>query len=217
MSELPFAEPALREAYRALMRDAAGADHLDEAAWDRLAAGEAESPERDALFDHIVSCERCSRIWRGVLTLQQQAAAQGLAAPVRNQARPIWRSPAVALAMAATLLLVVGGVFLSQRPASDNETVRGTALASIDGLMMAYDPDGVPAFVWPPVPAATHYRIEVFTEDGRPLWSADAAAPPARWPAETPRAKGTYRWRVEAFGGEGAMARSRLMPVELTR
>ena len=38
MAELPFVDPALRQAYRALMLERPGAGHLDDATWDRLAA-----------------------------------------------------------------------------------------------------------------------------------------------------------------------------------
>ena len=52
--------------------------HPDEATWERLAVGELDAAARDAAFDHILECERCSRIWRGVLTLKSEAEAQGL-------------------------------------------------------------------------------------------------------------------------------------------
>jgi hypothetical protein len=217
MAELPFADPALRRAYRALMLDRPDTGHLDEATWDRLAGNEIEQAARDEAFDHIVSCDRCSTIWKGVLALAAEAETERLI-PREGQARPFWRTPIVTLAIAATLVIAIGGLFLMRSPAPAPDTVRSNGtLAPIEGLMMAYDPNSVPAFVWPPVPAATNYRVEVFSEDGRPIWSADVAAPPTRWPGDVARAKGAYRWRVEAMTGDQSIARSRLTPMELTR
>jgi hypothetical protein len=105
-----FTDRALQDAYRALMRNGSG--HLDEAAWDRLAAREAGQPERDRLFDHIASCDECARIWRGVLALQEGAEADGLLER-QAPARAGWmRSPLVGLAIAATLAIVTGTVLL---------------------------------------------------------------------------------------------------------
>lgn len=217
MADPLFTDRALQEAYRMLMRDHAGAGHLTEAAWDRLVSGDAGDAERAELFDHVLACERCSTIWRGVLALQQDAAAQGLVAPA-VQPRASWRSPAVALAIAATLILAVGSVFIIRRPAPVADTVRsGDQLATIDGLMMAYDRDYVPTFVWPPVISATQYRVEVFSADGKPVWSRTQAAPPLPWPADVTAAKGAYRWRVEALKGDTVIARSRLTAMELTK
>jgi hypothetical protein len=217
MAELPFVDPALRRAYRALMLDRPGTGHLDEASWDRLAANELDQAARDVAFDHIVACDRCSMIWKGILALTAEAETLGLI-PREGQARPFWRSPIVTLAIAATLVIVIGGAYLTRTPPPAPDTVRSSGtLAPIEGLMMAYDPNSVPAFVWPPVAAATSYRVEVFSEDGRPIWTADVAAPPTRWPGDVARAKGAYRWRVEAMNGEQSIARSRLMPMELTR
>lgn len=217
MAELPFADPALRQAYHALMRDRSGTGHLDDATWDRLASHEIDQAARDQAFDHIVSCDRCSLIWRGVLALTAEAEAQGLL-PRNGQARPLWRSPIVALAMAATLVIAIGGTFLTRQPAPGPDTVRSSGtLAPIDGLMIANDAAGVPMFVWAPVTGATRYQLEIFSGDGRPLWSGEIAAPPSRWPDAVPRTKGAYRWRVAALGADGALARSRLTPLEITR
>jgi hypothetical protein len=90
-------------------------------------------------------------------------------------------------------------------------------VAPVEGLMMAYAADGVPTLVWTPMPDATRYRVEVFTDDGRPVWDRETAAPPFGWPADEPRVKGAYRWRVEALNGDVVLARSRFTPMELSR
>ena len=71
--------------------------------------------------------------------------------------------------------------------------------------------------IWTPVPTASTYRLEIFTEDGQPLWTGNVSTPPVRWPNELARTKGAYRWRVEAQNSDGAIARSPLALLELTR
>lgn len=191
--------------------------HPDEATWERLAVGELDAAARDAAFDHITACQRCSRIWRGVLTLKHEAQAQGLI-PGDAPARAAWlRSPVVQLALAASLVLAIGGIVLLRQPTGDQTTMRGTALAEVEGLTTTKGADGVPAFAWTPLSGATGYRVEVFSEDGRPVWTREVNAPPARWPADVLRTAGTYRWRVEALNAGAVVARSRLAEIEVTR
>jgi hypothetical protein len=212
MADRIFTDHALQEAYQALMRRSGGAGHVDEATWEAIAVETIEPDARDLAFDHVLQCESCSQVWRGILALRSEAETQHLIAPAAPAAAPSWRSRYVPLAVAATLVIAVAGVMLSRQPAPPIDTVRSAAtVAAIDGLMMAYDPAEVPTFVWPPFTGAASYRIEVFTDDGRPMWSHAVAAPPVRWPAETARAVGIYRWRVEALDSSGApIARSKL-------
>jgi len=228
MAERLFTDPEMRAAYRALMRDAPDG-HLDEATWDRLAGGELDEAGRGAAFDHITACERCAQIWHGVVALQEEAAAQGLierheaTAPARWLGRRSageggWPSWLVPFAAAALVILALGAVFLTRSQAPQPDVMRtGSGLASIEALMVAYTPDGVPAFVWAPVADATRYRVEVFTDDGRPVWSREADRPPAPWPADVPRSPGTYRWRVEALKDGATIARSSIATAEMTR
>jgi hypothetical protein len=166
-------------------------------------------------------CAECAEISKALLALKQEAETQGLIAGRAIAKPPFWRSPLVGLAVAATLILAVSGILVMRRPTPDSgaTTVRsGGALAQVEGLMVAHTADDVPAFVWTPLPDATHYKIEVFFEDGRTHWSNDnVAAPPTRWPAAVSRSKGAYRWRVEAHGVNGPIARSRLMLMEIAR
>jgi hypothetical protein len=216
MAEPLFTDRGLQDAYRALMKHRTPGGHLDEATWDRIVGGDIETAARDHAFDHVVECAACSRVWRGILDLKSEAETQGLIAAGAAAATSRWRSHYVPLAIAATLVIAVAGVMMTRPPAPESGTVRGTAaVATVEGLMMAYDRAGVPTLVWPPTPAATRYRVEVFFEDGRPAWSAEMAAAPARWPDATPRARGAYRWRVEAFDGDTIIARSRLTPMEI--
>lgn len=218
MADVRFTDPALQQAYRALMRESRGGAHIDESTWDRIAADEIDASGRDAAFDHIVSCASCARAWHGIQELQRAAISDGLLAPPLPAASA-WSSTRIAsLAVAATLVLAVGAAIVVRQQATQPEVTRSAAaLPRVEGLMMAYSAQGVPTFVWAPVPTATRYRLEVFTDDGRPVWSGDAQYPTAEWPSNVQRPKGAYRWRVEALNGDGPIARSPLTAVEIPR
>lgn len=216
MVERLFTDRALQDAYRALMQAGAAAGHIDEATWDRIVANQIEPEARDRVFDHVLECDECARVWRGVLALQADAESQGLIA--HEEAVTPWSSRLLPLAAAAALVLAIGGVMLMRQPQPGEESIRSaTGVATVEGLMMAYAADGVPTLVWTPVPAATRYHVEVFTDEGRPVWDREVASPPLRWPDQTPRATGTYRWRVEALNDDAILARSRLTLMELVR
>jgi len=184
-------------------------EHPDEATWERLALDELEPAERDAWFDHITGCERCSQVWRGVLALQSDARAEGLIPATPTTAASRSRSMVAYLAVAATLVVAAGGALLLRQEAPGRAVLRSsTEVQPVEGLMMAYDAAGVPTFVWTPVPSATQYRVELFTDDGRPVWTREAGTAPLPWPADAPRATGTFRWRVEARRGDDLVARS---------
>jgi hypothetical protein len=217
MADLLFTDAALRDRYRALMRESAATAHIDEATWVALAADQLDQAGRDAAFDHILSCAECSRLWHGIQEFRRAAITDGLLAPEDPVAAPAYRRY-VPIAIAAALILAVGGVVMVRQRNAAPEVVRGSiALAPVEGLMMAYSPEGVPTFVWTPVSTATRYHVEIFTEDGRPAWSRDAQSPTAEWPSDVPRVTGAFRWRVEALNGEAAIARSRLTAVEIPR
>ncbi len=224
MAEPFFTDRALQEAYRALLQRAASTAHIDEATWDLIVSGHLDPAGRDRVFDHVLECESCTRVWRGVLALKSEAETQELIPvatqsswPRRRLGEGRWRASMMPLAAAAALVLVVGGAYLVRR-SPEPDTLRSTGtLPTIGALMVAYTPDGVPAFVWAPVAEASRYRVEVFTDDGRPVWSREVERPPARWPDDVPRAKGPHRWRVEALAGDHVTARSAITTLEIAR
>lgn len=219
MAEPVFTDRALQDTYRSLIAASPAGDHLDADTWDAIAANTLDPIRRDTAFDHVVACEACTRTWRGIMALQADAEQAGLIDAVPpSQRASAWRTQLVPLAAAAAVILVVGAAWLARPHAPEPDALRnGTTIAAIDALMVAYAPDGVPAFVWAPVAGATRYRVEVFTDDGRPVWTRDLDAPPASWPAETPRAAGIYRWRVTALNGETVTARSPITVAEIPR
>lgn len=195
------------------MADANG--HPDDATWERLATGELDPAARDAAFDHITSCERCSRIWRGVLTLKSEAQLRRL---IPADARSSWqRSRTVMLAVAATLVLAVGGITFDRYLIKDEAKSRGNAAALVEDATTTIGADGVPTLTWKPTTGASQYLVEVFFEDGRPAWSLDVEAPAARWPADVLRTPGIYRWRVDALNAGSVLARSRIVTLTVAQ
>lgn len=209
----------LQDAYRSWMETSGSSTHLDEPAWVQLAAGELAEPDRAKALSHVMACAECSEVWKALLALNRDARSEGLIPLAGTTSRSSWRSRIIPLALAATLLAAVSGVLLMRPPSTPvADAVRGaTAIATVEGLMVAYSADGVPQFVWTPVPEANQYLVELFSEDGRPHWAAEVTAPPMAWPADSTRSKGTYRWRVDARRGDVTVARSRLMLLELSR
>lgn len=215
MADPLFTDRALQETYQRLIRSA-GAEHIDAVTWDGIAAGDLDQDARDRAFDHIVECGECSRVWKGILELRKEAEAQGLSAPAPPRATASWQTKYIPLAVAATLIIGVAGAMLMRQPAGDANAVRSaTQLPAIEGAMAANDAEGVPSFVWAPVAGATRYHVEIFSEDGRSLWSGETASAPLRWPAALPRTAGAYRWRVDAIGSDGVVARSRLTLLQI--
>src|SRR6185436_6197896 len=145
-------------------------------------AGDAVQSERDLLFAHIMTCAQCAEIWRGISFLRQQAETEGLIERLRPSRSSLVRAWLLPAAIAASLVIVgAGAVIVRRQPAPVDNVVRGTAaLSPVEGLMMAYASDGTQMLLWTPLSAASTYRVEIFSEDGNPLWSGDVTAPPMR-------------------------------------
>ena len=184
-------------------------EHVDEATWERFALGELDGAARARLVEHVSSCAGCARAWRAVNALATEARAVDpalpapSAAPVERPRRNLWRAASVGLAAAAALVF-----FVSLRRDPAPETLRGAPQAAIN-----LRSDG-PRVTWTPVAGAEEYRVRVFSEDGRPLWSVTTSANEASWPDAV---AGSYSWSVEAQRGGDVIARSRLEPFRLSR
>ncbi len=134
----PQADRRLREAYRARPRADESRAHPDEATWEAFASGALEPDARERLADHIVSCATCREIYDAVRVLIDGAPAidrDVTGARSAPGATASWRRYAPALAMAASLVVVVGAVtiYLSQRsitPAADRSGHRSPTPAA---------------------------------------------------------------------------------------
>jgi len=183
-------------------------EHIDDDTWERLMLRELPPAEREAALRHVTACPECTTIHRGLLALEHDARAEGLldgvvdepapAAPVTR--RRWWWAGAAALTAAAALVLwwqVDGG-------RGGRGPVRGGPGAAVEVSAQGR------VLSWTPVAGADGYAISVFAEDGTPVWSTEAAAPPVTWRDAAP---GRYRWEVEARAGDRTVATSRLAPL----
>lgn len=172
------------------------------------AAGDLTSP-------HVLVCPRC-RDEVALLRDLNADLAQGAILPERHgwRARRVWLPTAVA-ALAASVGLVAFLV-VPRRPLDDQAALRGGTPALVELLPVSRLND-VLTFAWTPVSGATRYRVSVFFEDGRTVWSREVAAPPLGWPDGVARGAERYRWSVEALAGSVLVARSRLADLEVGR
>jgi hypothetical protein len=180
-------------------------EHLDAQTWERLAMGELAQDERDRALRHATSCKQCARVLKGLLLLERGAREIPGARPAAPARRRWLVAGGAALAAAAAL-----AIWLGTRPPKPATQMRGPDDERVELIAPRGDVAGAPELSWQPVEGAGDYRVEVFTEDGRPLWQRDVAAPPLAWPAGTSAAPGVYRWRVTARKAGAAIAVSRL-------
>jgi hypothetical protein len=164
---------------------------------------EGSEGERMATLEHVMSCPACHREYEWLAAVDQ-AAVQ--AVPAQSAKRPWWRG--APLALAASLLLVVGAGLLVRAPwRAGGEAVRGeTGDIALIAPAAGATVGGVATFTWHPLPEASAYVVEVQRPDGgvvRSDTTADTtlALPPA---ALTP---GRYRWWVREVT-EGSAPRS---------
>jgi hypothetical protein len=169
------------------------------------AAGEMSPP-------HLLVCARC-RDEVALLRTVNADLGRTLDVPARPPSARRWQPIGLA-ALAAAAVLALVWIAPHHPPPPDLTTVRGTTLAAVDLLPVATQ-DGVPTLAWKPVASATRYRVEVFTDDGRPVWARETEAPRFAWPDDVARTSGPYRWRVDALRAGAVVARSRLAPLEI--
>jgi hypothetical protein len=204
--------------------------HLDESTWERLAVGELAADERARALEHVMGCERCRKIYRGLLALKQGAAgfdpgAAAGTAPRRPRVRrgPLFLAASTAVAAAAALALWIGARPPASPPAPPVRRGATQDGGSVHRAIVVEGPRGAVAappatFSWRPVDGADRYRVTLFGADGAPRWTdawrpADAAL--AAWPADLLPAPGTYFWRVEAAQGDVVIAESPLVELRL--
>jgi hypothetical protein len=177
---------------------------------DALAAvvdGSASEAERLATLRHVGGCADC----RADLDLLRTAvdAAAGDAAR--------WWTSAPALAMAAVLVLAVGGVALWQRSAPPSgDILRNSAAAAVITVAPGDGAAGVGPvrLVWHAVSDAQRYEVEVLDSAGAPVFqraTADTAVEVSGLPAGA-----EYRWWVQARQRDGGQPRSVLRRFRIT-
>ena len=202
-------DQALRSAFTSLPDPQ---DHPDEVAWVRLASAEMPASEREALLDHVVRCEECTRTYRGLRMLAADARAFDPSVPAfgpvpQPASRPRWLAVG-ALAVAATVafLLVRPPTSPMVAPApvatSDVRSVGVSAPVPLRPLGQVADRPG--SFHWRPVPDARAYRVRLLDAQGDVVWtSAEVGQPSVELPAEVPLAPGRHYWQVTAQPASG--------------
>lgn len=169
-----------------------------------IADGSLPPPERDAAAAHIADCERCLVEVAAIVRLGR-AEPSPLPAVLRDRVsrrpRASWQTAA---AVAATLVVGVGGWWLGtagdrQRPAipATDDAVRSQSAGPALPLVTQPQPQARLSrrdltFTWQPVIASLSYRVRVMRDDGQLLWEgestgttmrmADAAALPTAVP-----------------------------------
>jgi hypothetical protein len=151
---------------------------------------EGAESERLATLEHVMSCPACHREYQW-LTAVDQAAVQAGGAAV--QRRTWWRG--APLALAASLIAVVGAGLLVRAPWRGSEPVRGE-----NGDLVLVGParnatvTGTPTFTWHPIPDASAYVLEIQGVGGTVVRSDTTADTTLTLPAPLPPA--AYRWWV---------------------
>ncbi len=121
----------------------------------------------------------------------------------RTRVERRFKGPPVALAVAASGMLMVFAVVLLRTPPVE-DTLRGApmiAVAPLDGAVLRQ----VPASLrWPCAAAPTAANVEVLGADASPLWSGTAQECAVVLPESTrvALAPGQYLWRVRNAAGE---------------
>lgn len=164
--------------------------------------------DRLATLDHVMACPACRADFELLRTLERAGAAIGAVPSARHRAGPM---AARWLALAASVLLVLGGVLWLRR-ADEPGVLRGAETA-----VRLVEPRGelpagaAPRLVWRAVPGAVGYRIEVLDEAGEPVAALATGSPGdtvAPLPAGALRPGGRYQWWVRARLADGSELRS---------
>ena len=164
--------------------------------------------ERKRFEDHAVTCDECVKdLYRMAPVVQ--GMLDGKAVPTKPQERASRRRNWMLLA--ASLAVVVVGLYAVMREPAPDERLRGTE----GGTVVLFEPIGeVPLperLDWKIVPLASHYEVTIETTAGETLWNEEVEIPPVTLPAEVVArmAPGeTYFWRVEAVAADGTRWRS---------
>ena len=173
----------------------------------RLAAGEATEAERFDGFEHVSACTSC----RADLDLAAAVVAAGVALERLPRFSP-W------LALAASVLLLVGGVTLWRTAGLRDDVQRGgddrvTLVAPIGTV----PPAAAERLVWHAVPGATSFEVEVIDGNGTVVFGAGTPDTTATVPEGTLRLGVEYRWRVTAVLANGSRRPSAAEPLVVSR
>jgi hypothetical protein len=182
-----------------------------------LLHGEGGEEERLATLDHVMACNECSREFELLDVLNRESgAARERAGVVPLRRRASWRRYAP-VALAASLLIVVGVGVLSRDAGRDAGDVTRGDLTTVTLIAPATEvQEGAPLeFVWSPIPDALEYRLEVLDASGNVAYSATTSDTTVT-ASQANLTPGTdYRWwvRVATRAGDQRLSEIRRLRV----
>ena len=184
----------LRKAYQSRRPKASDATEPTPEELERLVARQGDEAERLAILERALSSRRSAE---DLELLRAITHAERSAEP-----RSWWHSP-VALALAASLLLVVGVLSLRDRARDESRAAPGEgAPVLVEPETDARVADSI-RFVWQAVPGARSYRVELLTDAGTLVTSIETADTIGRYAPTQPAGATVYRWVVVALLPEG--------------
>lgn len=200
-------------------------DHLTPAKLQDFLAGDLPEPERERVEEHLALCRECARatlelaeplepVRRGALLTESELEAQWGRFRARVAPAPWWQKKGWALA--AVLLLTVLGVWGLRESQKPQPHVYLVDLDPVAQLRSTEKPVQVHLPAWAgriflnlyleSPSLASEYRVDILTEDGRPIWSQSGVPHQEEGVAVEISARllpeGTYRIRLTAPQGE---------------
>ena len=216
------------ERLRTALRDddaAAGTPVDADLVW-RAVTQDLPAEERRAVIERVAADPAWAQAWRLAKAMSQAASQAEAPAKVvslkdrreqgqREQGRRFWQGRPAWGAMAATLVVLVGAVVVvrQQQQVDDPERIRGGAAGAITSEVPEATALPRDRFVlrWSGVPEATHWSVQVSSEDLKLFHRAERLAQreytvPASVLAELP-AGTRVLWQVEARLPDGGIRR----------
>ena len=183
--------------------------HLDAMETAAFVNGSLDAPTRARVVEHLSSCEECRN---EVMDASRIASTL----PARRR----WWAPVTGVAIAASLLLLL---FLPKRATSPEvHVLRGDNAAAdsarVPTLVTPRDAvDRADRMVWSRVAGALSYRVRLYDDNSRVLWSDLTKDTVAVLPDSVRlRPRVTYFWTVEANTGFQHRASSDLVAFTVT-
>lgn len=184
------------------------------------AHGELGHHELRALLDHVSACAACAEDWRLAAELGKGASAVAFRDERRVAATTIQRIRPWAAALAAALVLAVGGIQLARMKDRQEPTYREGGAEEIQSLV----PEGQALLrdrfelSWQAVPGASSYEVVLTTQDLRELVAERVQEPRlvVRQDALAGLAPGTnLHWQVRAVFPDGSVRDSATFTVSV--
>jgi hypothetical protein len=200
------------------------ADHPDEEAWVRLASAEMPASEREAVLDHVVRCEGCTRIYRGLKMLAAEARPFDPSVPAFEPvARPLtpsrWLAAGALGAVAAALAFVLiqpptsptlvatattAPTAIPPAPIATSDVRSAGASAPVPLRPLGQVADRPVTFQWQPIGDARAYRVRLLDRQGEVVWtSPEVVEPSSALPTAVLLGRGRHYWQVIALPTSG--------------